>query len=102
MSRRVVLVRLRAEQGRRAVHRVGGAYVDAGDATAVHVDLGELPEGGAWWDVPLPACPDCGRDQLVWADAGLVPGARACVGCGSHFSVEVEDDAEIVFDGGAS
>ena len=34
---------------------------------------------GAWWDVPLPQCPDCG-DDVVWYEAGYVPGTRKCVG----------------------
>jgi hypothetical protein len=34
---------------------------------------------GAWWEAPLPSCPDCGGD-LVWAEAGNVPGTRNCMG----------------------
>lgn len=44
------------------------------------------PITDAWWDVPLPPCPDCGGD-LVWHEAGYVPGTRICMGCGSLFSV---------------
>ncbi len=33
----------------------------------------------AWYDVPLPPCPDCGGD-LKWAESGNVPGTRRCVG----------------------
>jgi hypothetical protein len=33
----------------------------------------------AWHEVPLPACPDCGGD-LVWYEAGYVPGTRRCMG----------------------
>ncbi len=29
--------------------------------------------------IPLPLCPDCGGD-LVWWEAGYVPGTRNCVG----------------------
>lgn len=45
----------------------------------LRLDLGPLQPGQAWWHVPLPACPDCGGD-LVWFEAGYVPGARKCLG----------------------
>lgn len=68
------------------------------------VEMG--PVTGAWWEVPLPACPDCG-DDLVWWEAGYVPGTRKCLGkpigekdgqptydneggCGSLFSVQTK------------
>ncbi len=57
---------------------------------------------GAWYDMPLPKCPDCGGD-LVWDEAGHVPGTRACAGtpredgsyphnggCGSIFHAEAQ------------
>jgi len=44
----------------------------------------------AWFDIPLPPCPDCGAG-LAEAEAGHVPGSRKCQGCGSFFSVEVEN-----------
>ena len=31
-----------------------------------------------------PACPDCGG-EIVWAEAGRVPGSRKCDACGSTF-----------------
>lgn len=42
-----------------------------------------------WYDVPLPDCPDCGGD-LVWFEAGYVPGTRRCKSCGSMFSVQTD------------
>ena len=33
-----------------------------------------------------PKCPDCKGGEIVWAEAGGVPGSRACVRCGSRFS----------------
>lgn len=78
---------------------VGGEYVS--DDEAEDVSVAAAPVIGAWWDVPLPACPDCGG-TLVWWEAGYVPGTRRCVGpqradgshdvdggCGSLFSVQV-------------
>ena len=43
------------------------------------VDMGPLRPGQAWWDVPLPPCPDCGGD-LTWDEAGHAPGTRKCLG----------------------
>lgn len=48
--------------------------------------MGPLGER-AWWEVALPPCPDCGAD-IVWYEAGYVPGTRKCTGCGSMFSVQ--------------
>lgn len=53
-------------------------------------DFGEVAEGRAWWEVPLPPCPDCGG-VLVWAEGGFVPGTRRCPSCGSLFSVRCEE-----------
>jgi hypothetical protein len=70
-------------------------------------DLGAIPPGMAWYEKPLPPCPDCGGD-VVWFEAGHVPGTRKCVGkptrqdakgpvynpdggCGSLFSVRTEN-----------
>jgi hypothetical protein len=68
-------------------------------------DLGPVPPATAWWEVQLPPCPDCGGD-MVWYEAGHVPGTRRCMGapirrhedsrpiydhdggCGSMFSVQ--------------
>ena len=66
-------------------HVVAGRYVDAEDVADVELLAG--PCVGAWWDVPLPPCPDCGGG-IVWAEAGYVPGARRCVACGSLFSAQ--------------
>jgi hypothetical protein len=53
------------------------------------LDMGQLPPGVAWWDLPLPPCPDCGN-VIVWWEAGYVPGTRRCQGCGSMWSVQGE------------
>ena len=68
----------------------------------LQIELGPLREDQAWWEVPLPPCPDCGGD-LVWYEAGYTPGTRKCMGkptqdgaysadggCGSFFDVEPE------------
>lgn len=49
----------------------------AGD-DGYHQDLDCGPDQ-AWYDAPLPTCPDCGGD-LIWWEAGYVPGTRACAG----------------------
>jgi len=72
--------------------------------------LGCLQPGQAWHELHLPPCPDCGGD-VVWFEAGYVPGTRKCMGkptgtndngqptytvdggCGSMFSVQCDDDA---------
>lgn len=78
---------------------------ESGD-DGLRVDLGELPPRTAWWEVPLPPCPDCGGD-VVWYEAGYAPGSRKCMGkptgrnergpiydidggCGSMFQVSME------------
>ena len=71
--------------------RIGGKYDQPDDG--LRIEMG--PVTGAWWDVPLPACPDCGG-VLVWAEAGYVPGTRACVNCGSLFSVQTVQEPEPV------
>ena len=66
------------------------------------IELGALREDQAWWEVPLPPCPDCGGD-LVWHEAGYTPergnvwvsqlrtaAYSADGGCGSFFDVEPE------------
>lgn len=68
--------------------QVAGRLVDD---DGLRVEMG--PVTGAWWDLPLPACPDCGGD-VVWHEAGYVPGTRKCQGCGSLFSVQVESAPE--------
>lgn len=52
------------------------------------IDMGQAGPGlSAWWEVPLPACPDCGG-ELAWSEFGGVPGERRCKGCDSLFVVE--------------
>jgi hypothetical protein len=63
--------------GTRAFLRRERLYVDGSDEHRVQIcadlvaddglriDMGEVT--GAWWDLPLPACPDC-EGELVWAD----------------------------------
>lgn len=53
---------------------IRGEHVRGDD---VSIPMGPVTD--AWWTVPLPPCPDCGGD-LVWAEAGYVPGARRCAG----------------------
>lgn len=53
----------------------------------LRVEMG--PVTGAWYDMPLPACPDCGG-TLMWAEGGYVPGARLCIECGAMFIVETQ------------
>lgn len=44
------------------------------------INLGAVrPEYRTWWEVPLPQCPECGGD-IVWFEAGYVPGTRKCMG----------------------
>ena len=104
----VILRRLRTQAGRQAQVCVRGVYRPAPDADTIQIPMGPVGEG-AWWDVPLPPCPDCGGD-LVWWEAGYVPGTRRCLGaplrvgpdgegvydveggCGSLFTVDVEEE----------
>jgi len=61
--------------------RIGESYTsDDG-----YEDTVPAPDG--WGDIQVGDCPDCGG-QWVWAEAGLVPGARECTQCGSRFSAE--------------
>jgi hypothetical protein len=53
-----------------------GRVVDARDVAPVELALGFLGPGYAWWDVSLPARPDCG-DELVWREPGVGPGTPA-------------------------
>ncbi len=81
---------------------IRGAYIHAAEQPDVDIVAGSVKTD--WWSVPLPPCPDCGGD-LVWYEAGYVPGARRCMGariggtieapsydhdggCGSMFSAE--------------
>jgi hypothetical protein len=80
-----VVRRQKMEKDREPVFKVRGRYVSADDVDDVAVVAGPIVT--AWWDVPLPACPDCGG-ALAWAEAGYVPGTRECSGCRSLFSVD--------------
>ena|SRR3990167_1223411 len=60
---------------------------ETADDDGLDLDMG--PITGAWWDMPLPPCPDCGGD-LVWYEAGYVPGTRRCMGR----PIAVVDDAK--------
>lgn len=82
------LRRLPCYEGDRARTQVGQRLVPFGAAERVNLDLGSTA-ACAWWELPLPPCPDCGG-VLESAEAGLVPGARRCEGCGSLFTVETE------------
>jgi hypothetical protein len=75
------------------------------DDDGLVLDLDPLAPTEAWWEKPLPPCPDCGG-ALVWFEAGYVPDTRKCLGppigttadgrstydpdggCGSMFSVQ--------------
>lgn len=63
-----------------------GEYTCAEDLREVAIDLGEVTTD--LWSLLLPPCPDCGDGEIVWAEAGYVPGARACTKCGSMFSLD--------------
>lgn len=71
--------------------RVGRDHIYHEDAKPVASDMGLIRH--SIWDLPLPACPDCGG-EVVWAEAGLVPGARECTACGSRFTVETWEQPE--------
>jgi hypothetical protein len=87
VTREVVLNRLVHQVDGETVYRIGRDYVDA---EGRDLELLAGPVVTTWWEVPLPACPDCGG-SLAWAEAGLVPGARECSGCGSRFMVNTRD-----------
>lgn len=53
-------------------------------------DLPATEPNQAWHERPLPRCPDCGG-EVVWAEAGNVPGTRACSECRSLFAVQSRD-----------
>ncbi|HEX7080196.1 MAG TPA: hypothetical protein VF329_04210 [Gammaproteobacteria bacterium] len=90
---RVYLTRLRCYGPESELRLYRGTYVSADECSPVDIDMGTLPPNTAWWDVPLPPCPDCGG-HMTWHEAGYVPGARKCVTCGSMFSVETRREPE--------
>ena len=91
MKHRAKLVRLKSQINGDPYFKIGGDYVE--NQPDVDIEMGEFV--GSWWDVPLPACPDCGG-ELFWAEAGHVPGARECETCGSLFSVETVTEQDAV------
>lgn len=90
MRRRVVMRRLPSQDAlRRLVYRVRGMHMPAeavNDVCVVVAPATDTP----WFNLLLPPCPDC-AGRIAWAEAGLVPGARECVSCGSRFTVATED-----------
>ena len=64
--------------------KIRGEYADD---DGFRLDMPRTEPFQAWYEIPLPACPDCGGN-IVWAEAGHVPGTRQCVACGSLFSVQ--------------
>ena len=68
---------------------IGGHWIDA----TPDLDTLDLMIRTDAWDAArgrpgeehYPACPDCGG-QIVWAEAGRVPGSRQCSSCGSTFA----------------
>jgi hypothetical protein len=83
--------------------RIKGQPADEDD---LEIDMGRLQLDQAWWQVPLPACPDCGGD-IAWDETEYVAGTRKCLGspvdqyedqptyaedggCGSIFSVRTD------------
>ncbi len=94
-----VVKRMKFYSGNTTEFCIKGRYVEADDQD-VHIVAGLVTT--AWWEVPLPPCPDCGGN-LVWLEAGYVPGTRRCMGtpnengsydldggCWSFFTVETE------------
>lgn len=76
--------------------KIKNQYVDDDNFA---IEMGTTSPRQAWWEMPLPHCPDCDGD-LVWWENGYVPGTRRCIGkmknghydlqggCGSLFSVQ--------------
>ena len=70
---------------------IRGEYVYADQTDDVELPIPSSPDDGVYYnpvnygDEGYPACPDCGGD-LVWAEAGRVPGSRECGSCGSQFA----------------
>lgn len=50
------------------------------------VDCGTEP-----WPTDV-ICPDCGKAEVRWAEAGYVPGHRICPRCGSHWELNGDLD----------
>lgn len=71
--------------------KVCGEYIYHEDALEIEIDMG--PITSSIWDLPLPKCPDCGG-EVVWAEAGYVPGTRECKNCRSLFMIDTWSDVE--------
>ena len=83
------------------------------DDDGLRIEMGRVQRDASMWDLSLPRCPDCGGD-MVWYEAGYVPGTRKCLGapvgrtpdgrpeydtasgCGSMYSVQIDDGAVYV------
>lgn len=91
MAARGFLRRLRVEDSeRRPLVCYRGDYVPIATVPEVCVQIA-VEMATEIWAHPL-VCPDCGGG-LVWAEAGLVPGARRCSACEGIFCLEVDEDA---------
>ena len=89
MGTRYVLRRLEHRDASGAVlFNVGGDLMELAGGATVEIPLGEAGDETAWWELPLPLCPDCEQTAVVPAEAGRVPGARACPSCRSVFVVD--------------
>jgi hypothetical protein len=94
-----------------ATRRMSGYTVrikgQPGDEDDLEIDMGRLQVDQAWWELPLPPCPDCGGD-IAWDETEYVAGTRKCLGspidqydddrtysedggCGSIFTVRTAD-----------
>lgn len=63
--------------------KIRGEYADD---DGLRIEMPKTEPHQAWYEIDLPPCPDCGGD-IIWWEAGYVPGTRKCNGCGSLFSV---------------
>ncbi len=74
--------------------RVSGETVDFDSAPTVEIDMGSTEHPPqAWWEIPLPPCPDCGG-EIIWAEAGHAPGTRECTRCKSLFQCETQTQSK--------
>ena len=80
MSR--VMVREKSYFGDEVFFCISEEYVRAEAGRDVCIPI---PDGAEAGDSRYPSCPDCGGD-VVWAEAGRVPGSRDCTSCGSEFA----------------
>ena len=66
--------------------KIRGEYADD---DGLRIEMPRTTPYQAWHEIPLPACPDCGGD-LVWYEAGHVPGTRKCMGQPDHHDQDDE------------